>query len=628
MTREEWSKLGVISAAEAAARFPVPSAPEKGNVEPRRGGAERPGGSPEAMDRWLAQHGLEVKRSEAWQGGRKWVLRRCPWKPDHEDGAAFVLQFPEGRVTAGCHHHGCQGKGWRDLLALFSSAPETGDRSDRRACVPSVNVSCASDEWEEPIPLARSLPEPFPAAVLPAVLSEFVQAVAASKQTPVDLPGLLVLAVLGALGSRRFKVEVVPGYREPLNLYVAVVMDPGSRKSAIFREVTEPLAELERELQQRWAPEAALAREQRLADEGRLKSLRERAAKEAEAPQRGLLLQEAAALSESLSDPPFQPRLLVDDVTPEKLVGLLAEQGGRLALMSAEGGVFGMMAGRYGREGGPNLDVYLKGHAGDLLRVDRVGRPSETVPDPALTVGLTVQPDVLRSLAGQPGFRGRGLIARFLFALPESLVGHRLFQSAAADERSGERYGCLIRALGNWLLSSEEMSALHLSPEALMVWRAWAETVELEQREGEALAHLRDWASKLAGATVRIAGGLHLALQAEEPERSLVISGETMGAACLLGRYLRSHALAAFGMMGADPAEQLAERVLTWIRERSLSEFSLRDCYRALKTVAAEMVEALRLLETLGWLRRLPLAETGGRPSRARWAAHPTLKRG
>ena len=44
---------------------------------------------------------------------------------------------------------------------------------------------------------------------------------------------------------------------------------------------------------------------------------------------------------------PVRPQLVADDVTPEKLEVMLAEQGGRMAVLSSEGGVFGMMAGRY-----------------------------------------------------------------------------------------------------------------------------------------------------------------------------------------------------------------------------------------------------------------------------------------
>ena len=80
--------------------------------------------------------------------------------------------------------------------------------------------------------------------------------------------------------------------------------------------------------------------------------------------------------------------------------------------------MFDQMAGRYNQAAGPNLGVYLKGHAGDLLKVDRRGRPPEYVERPCLTIGLAVQPEVLRGLAGRPGFGGRGLLARFLYSLP------------------------------------------------------------------------------------------------------------------------------------------------------------------------------------------------------------------
>ena len=76
------------------------------------------------------------------------------------------------------------------------------------------------------------------------------------------------------------------------------------------------------------------------------------------------------------------------------------------------------MAGRYNQAAGSNLGVYLKSHAGDLLKVDRRGGPPEYVERPCLTIGLTVQPEVLQGLADRPGFRGRGLLARFLYSLP------------------------------------------------------------------------------------------------------------------------------------------------------------------------------------------------------------------
>ena len=51
--------------------------------------------------------------------------------------------------------------------------------------------------------------------------------------------------------------------------------------------------------------------------------------------------------------------------------------------MSAEGDVFDLMVGRYGKN--VQFVVYLKAHAGDDLVTDRVGREGVRVSHPALT---------------------------------------------------------------------------------------------------------------------------------------------------------------------------------------------------------------------------------------------------
>src|SRR5207253_6873621 len=74
------------------------------------------------------------------------------------------------------------------------------------------------------------------------------------------------------------------------------------------------------------------------------------------------------------------PRLLADDCSPEKLAGLMRDNAGRIAVISPEGDLFDLMAGRYSASGAPNLGVCLKAHAGDSIRVDRVHRASEYIP--------------------------------------------------------------------------------------------------------------------------------------------------------------------------------------------------------------------------------------------------------
>ncbi|MGE1166839.1 DUF3987 domain-containing protein, partial [Peribacillus simplex] len=83
-------------------------------------------------------------------------------------------------------------------------------------------------------------------------------------------------------------------------------------------------------------------------------------------------------------------RYFTDDVTPEQLITLMLNNAGRMAVLSAEGGFFDLIKGRYSSN--TNIDVYLKGFSQDQITVDRRGR-TEKVDDPHLTVGLFAQLD-------------------------------------------------------------------------------------------------------------------------------------------------------------------------------------------------------------------------------------------
>ena len=63
-------------------------------------------------------------------------------------------------------------------------------------------------------------------------------------------------------------------------------------------------------------------------------------------------------------------RFFADDCSSEALTSLLANNGGVFSVISTEGGIFDIMAGRYSNKA--NIDVWLKGHCGDAIRVDRL----------------------------------------------------------------------------------------------------------------------------------------------------------------------------------------------------------------------------------------------------------------
>jgi replicative DNA helicase len=415
-------------------------------------------------------------------------------------------------------------------------------------------------------------------------------------------------------------------------------MPPGSRKSAVFADLTRPLAGFDRDEAERM--QAVILQEITA------RKVAERAVEQAQAvagkaagKDRDRLLAEAvdaAAAAAAIHVPPT-PRMLADDATPEALGSLLADHG-RIALLSPEGGVFEMMAGRY--TGGPNLDVYLKGHAGDALRVDRKGRPPEFVDRPALTVGLAVQPEVLRTLRDRPGFRGRGLLARFLYALPASTVGRRKVGAAPVPAEVAARYRVDLQALCRALLDEREAAQLQDSDELLVLvldrdaeaaLRAFEAEVEPRlDADGGDLGHVADWASKLVGATARITGLLHLAAHLRDGWGNPVTVAQVR-AAITLARYLVSHALAAFDLMGSDPTLDDARYVLAWIERNKPPSFTRRELFSALPRGRFAKVDALdgplELLEAHGYVRKVDTEPRSGpgRPPSPTYLVNPAV---
>ena len=261
--------------------------------------------------------------------------------------------------------------------------------------------------WPAPIPLtARHTAPRFPVEVLPDWVADMVGAVAEFTQTPPDLAGCIALAALSTAAGGRAEVEVRGSWREPTNLFTVVVLPPGSRKSAVFAAIIGPLLGAERALVERTKP-AIVEAELALRVAGKAAERAANAAAAADSGNRDRLLAEAtaAAMNADSVTVPALPQLVADDVTSEQAASLLAEQGGRLAVLSPEGGIFATLAGRY--SGTPNLEVFLKGHAGDMLRVDRrsragrAHRPPRADPRPGRTARGTTRHRTDARLPGQ-----------------------------------------------------------------------------------------------------------------------------------------------------------------------------------------------------------------------------------
>lgn len=456
--------------------------------------------------------------------------------------------------------------------------------------------------WDTPIPFDEYDLPTFPVDALPEVIRRYVLAVAESTQTSVDMAAVEALGVVSLCSQGKYFIRGNADWAEPLNTYMVVIMEPAERKSSVLSMMIHPVEVYEKTENERRSPEIVKSQMELSKLEKEKRSLVERASK-------GKATEEDIKnkAKEIAEYEPVKPlRLFVDDVTSEKLTSVLAENNGCAAVVSAEGGIFDIISGLYSRN--VNIDVFLKGHSGDTIRVDRIGRASESIIHPALTMVLAVQPEVLNGLMSNNTFRGRGLTARFLYSMPKSTVGSRSFSTKPIPEGVRSKYQALIETI---LSGDNEQEPISLDDGAQEV----LETLfnEVEGRLKGDLAEIPDWAGKFVGAVLRIGGILHVM---KYPKDSMFdpVDRETMENAVSIGRYFLEHAKAAYSLMGADTVNKDAQHLLSLIKRERLTEFSRRDAMRLCRSfkTADSMQPVLDRLFEYGYLAAKPLPPAHG----------------
>ncbi len=649
-------------------------------AEPPAPTRQGPTSGPSVVDAWNAAHDVaELLRSHGYKpkGPDRWTA------PQSESGLAGVVRLETGKVYS---HHGADpladgfshdsfdvyrllahGGDHREaikaaarLLGITHTKGNSGDCGDigDRGLTPrqaqkrnsgdcgdigdriSRATPPADDEWPELIELETTDLPRLRADILPGWAGAFAQALAVATETPPELATGLTLAATAVPCARRLQVQVSHGHREPSNLWLAVGLPPGNRKSAVHAACCAPLIEWEREATASMAQEIREAESQAKTLQARANAARANAARAKEHYEVLAAAGEAAELEAQIQPPPSAPQLWTSDATPERLGAMLADQGECLAWLSSEAGIFDLLAGRYSK-GIPNLDLVLKAWSGDPERVDRGGRPPVYLASPRLTVGLSPQPEALRGLANQPGFRGRGLLGRFLYLLPPSPLGYRDLgahrEGAYVPDPVTRAYREGIRAMLDWppaldAEGREQPYLLTLSRAGYGEWLDFARAVEQGLRPGGEYEHVPDLAGKIPGGAARIATVLHGIEYAHGRPWESEISLATMERALEIAAACLRHGQAALLLMGGDPGVSQAQRVWAWLQRGRRTEASLRDAYQALKGSfprVSALVSALELLEERGYLFLATPESTGaGRPPSPRIIIRPDLVRG
>lgn len=490
------------------------------------------------------------------------VLRVADGWPDCPKGGD-VADLIEARRKAGASDEAIRA----ELVARADASPSPRHRNQPGPAPLTNGGSGDSDGLPEPAP-SLNMAEVFPGSL--RFVRDYFEALAESTQTPVEMAALLGLAVASAGVCSVAEVRGHGDHFEPAPIWVMVVSEPGTRKSAVLAALQKPVLAWERDRGEALRPEVAEADQRRKIKAKQLSRIEDMAAREADIVEARQLTDEAVQLRRQIEAEPIVvlPRLLASEPTPEALAIQMAQNHGRALLASAEADALDIVQGRYSK--GANFGLWLKAHAGDPVRVTRVGRAADVIDRPVLAIAICVQPEAVRALWADRNAEGRGLLARFVVAAPQDLVGQRKPRPnpVPAFVRAGWE-----AAIGR-LLSNEpkgERVIVGLSPEADSLYFDFQRRIERELGGGT-LADRKAWGSKLCGLVLRVALTLHAlgtwGSRQGRPEDYPMIDEATMAAAIAWGDFAAAAERHAVGLLTEGEVAQGKRKLIDWIERR------------------------------------------------------------
>lgn len=452
----------------------------------------------------------------------------------------------------------------------------------------------------------------FPLEALPDWVADLIRDLAEGLQVAIDMPAMVVLGAVSTVCSGRIAVKLKgSSWVEDVNIYLVIGAPPGTGKSPVFKIIIRPVKAWEERLRTQARSVIAEADSKKTILEKKLRRYQDAAAKAD--PDDMAPACEAAKVKEQLMthEVPCEPRLFADDATPEVLVRLMASQGGRLAILSSEGGVFDVIAGAYSGNGTKtNLDVYVKGHSGDEIRRDRIRDNEQVSIDKALlTICVTTQNGVIEAMGADADAVRRGLPVRFMFSVPPSNIGYR-DRSAIYDEDSDST------AIATWhdrLLEIAETlpstkKVLGTTEEARAAYEAWDKQLEMRLRPTGDLVEMAEWTQKLRSTVLRVCGLLHV-LEGGNGE----IGVDTMRRALVIADYWTAHAAAVHMAWGTRHGKDVAYRLLRSVAKKEARTFTPRELLRLnsrLVDSVSDLTDPVEMLCEAGWA-----TTDGGEPS-------------
>lgn len=101
------------------------------------------------VEAFIDKHGLDLAfQSPFDKGATKYILNTCPWNSDHTNRSAYIIQFENGAVSAGCHHNSCSGENWKTLRTLVGDEASSDVFEEKKELKQSDLIIQLTDDFQ------------------------------------------------------------------------------------------------------------------------------------------------------------------------------------------------------------------------------------------------------------------------------------------------------------------------------------------------------------------------------------------------------------------------------------------------------------------------------------------------
>jgi hypothetical protein len=423
--------------------------------------------------------------------------------------------------------------------------------------------------------------------------AEWIQQAAHAKGAPAPYVVSGLLASIASCIGNKFLIQAHSGWKEPIALWIANVGEPSSNKSPGLDAAINGFEPIKKMISQAYEKELKIWK------------LQNETAKAYESKWKKDALKKPSTPKPDEAIPDRQPhyrRVVLQDVTIEKVADVLSGQPTSLLLLRDELAGYLLNMGRYSN--GSDREFLLESYGGRSYTVDRKSLSNPQNIDHLLTsLCGNIQPEKLRDVLLEAV--DDGLTARMLFFYPEPVKPS--ITSPSYDSNAIEK---ALRKLDNLKPHIDPLSN-QASPKLLSLSRgAFDKFNEFRIRNHsfsqDLIGGLASHVGKYPGLCLRIAAVFTFADWAfssptEEPTE---ISDEAIQRSILfIEEVAFKHAERIY--LTSDPDTDRATKIAQWILYTSLSAFSARDVYRAKIAGINKQVQTkapLKLLMEAGWL--------------------------